>query len=136
MKYLKSRWTGKNDWIWFHAEPKTEIKNIAKEIGFDLKKPIVTALTNVFWDAQLHYKANAFKNMLEWLEETIAYFSTRTDLQLVIRIHPAEVRGAIPSRQPIEEELQKIFKKIPKNIFIISPQNQASTYVLCQHRIS
>ena len=31
------------------------------------RKPVIGLLTNVFWDAQLHYRANAFKDMLDWI---------------------------------------------------------------------
>ena len=64
-------------------------------------KPVIGLLTNVSWDAQLHYPANAFPNMLEWLVQTCEYFATRPDLQLLIRVHPAEISGFPPSRQPI-----------------------------------
>jgi hypothetical protein len=132
-RYLRSRWYGTEDWIWFHDQPQHDVSAIANETGIDFSKPLVTALTNVFWDAQLHYKANAFKDMLDWLLQTIEYFKGREDLQLAIRIHPAEVRGAIPSRQPIEAEIRKHFPVLPRNVFVIPAESQASTYALCEH---
>ena len=39
----------------------------------DFKRPTILLLTNVIWDAQLHYPANAFPNMIVWLIETIRY---------------------------------------------------------------
>ena len=133
LDYLKSRWYGSNDWIWFHDQPKHVVDDIVKETGLDFSKPVISLLTNVFWDAQLHFKANAFKDMLDWLLQTIRYFIDRPDLQLAIRIHPAEVRGAIPSRQPIVKEITTAYPDLPDNIFIIPPESQISTYVLCEH---
>jgi len=46
----------------------------------------------------------------------------------LIRIHPAEVRGTIPSRQPILDEIRKSFPQLPSNVFIIPPQSNSSTY--------
>jgi len=132
MSYLKSRWNGKQDWIWFHDEPQHNFNKICEELQLDSKKPIISLLTNVFWDAQLHYKSNAFKDMLDWVLQTIAYFAGRPELQLVIRVHPAEVTGGIPSRQPIIEEIKKRFVNLPKNIFLIRPESQVSTYALCE----
>ena len=80
------------------------------------------------WDAQLHYRANAFKNMLDWVLATIEYFKKRPNLQLLIRIHPAEIRGGIVSRQPIEKEIRNAFPDLPSNIFIIPAESQVSTY--------
>jgi len=126
--YLKSRWTGRLDWIWFHEKPDSEASRLVKETGVDLSKPCVGLLTNVIWDAQLHYPANAFKNMLEWIFETIEYFGQRPELQLLIRIHPAEIRGTPKSRQPMAEELRRRFGKLPQNVFLIPPDSRVSTY--------
>ena len=130
MNYLKSRWHGTQDWIWFHEKPQFDLTNITNELGIDFSKPCIGMLTNVMWDAQLHYPANAFSNMLEWVLKTITYFNKRPELQLLIRVHPAEIRGTIPSRQPLVKEIKKIFPVIPKNIFIISPESQISTYAV------
>lgn len=130
--YLRSRWEGENDWIKFHADPVFGKERILAEIGCDPKLPIITCLTNVMWDAQLHYPANAFPGMLAWLTHTVRYFATRPDLQLVVRVHPAEIRGAVPTRQPVVEELMKQFPQLPDNVFLVGPDSNISTYVLAE----
>ena len=80
----------------------------------------------MIWDAQLHYPANAFKDMLDWVLETIRYFAGRPDLQLLVRIHPAEVRGNIPSRQPLLAEILGAFPELPPNVFVIPPESNRS----------
>ena len=133
--YLWSRRSGANDWIWFHDAPKEDIGPVLQEVGCDPAKPYVALLTSVVWDAQLHYKANAFPSMLEWIRQTVAYWGRRDDdLQLVIRVHPAEVRGSVPSRQLVAEELKLAFPEgLPKNVYVLEPENQASTYALCEN---
>jgi hypothetical protein len=128
--YLKSRWRGTEDWIWFHEDPHEEISQIAKEVGMDFSRPCIGMLTSVMWDARLHYRSNAFPNMIEWVLQTIAYFAKRPELQLVIRVHPAEIRGMIPSRQPIIPEIQRVFPSLPRNVFVIPPESRVSTYVV------
>lgn len=130
--YLHSRWHGENDWIRFHENPYFEKNKIVEEIGFDPNKPLIGCLTNVLWDAQLHYPDNAFDNMLEWLFSTIDYFIERIDLQLVIRVHPAEIRGAVPTRQPVVKEIHKRYRTLPKNVFIVPPESNASTYSISE----
>jgi len=130
MDYLKSRWQGTRDWIRFNENPQEELSVISNELGVDFSKPCVGMLTNVMWDAQLHYRANAFENMLEWVLYTIRYFASRPDLQLIIRVHPAEIKGTIPSRQPIIHEIKKNFPELPSNIIIIPPESPISTYVV------
>jgi hypothetical protein len=127
-EYLRSRWEGTQDWIWFHEQPESNLKAIAQETGIDFSKPTIGLLTNVFWDAQLHYPANAFANMLVWLTTTIEYFARRPDLQLVIRVHPAEIRGHPPSRQKIAAEIKRLYPQLPAHIFVIPPESAVSTY--------
>ena len=128
LDYLRSRWHGAEDWIWFHERPQVEVAAISREVGVDFSKPTIGMLTNVMWDAQLHYPANAFPNMLEWTLQTIRYFATRPELQLLIRAHPAELRGTLPSRQPIVEEIRRAFPVLPANVFLVPPESQVSTY--------
>jgi hypothetical protein len=130
LNYLKSRWEGSQDWIWFHENPEFDLDAIQKKTGIDLKKPTIGMLTNVVWDAQLHYPANAFNGMIEWIRETIEYFINRPDLQLVIRVHPAEIRGTVPSRQRVVDEINRHFPSLPPHIIIIHPENNTSTYAL------
>jgi hypothetical protein len=128
LDYLRSRWSGSRDWIWFHEKPDEEFERFAAEMGLDPARPMIGMLTNVMWDAQLHYRANAFPNMLAWVVETIRYFAQRPELQLVIRVHPAEIRGTLPSRQPLVAELCKVFPSLPANVFVIPPESPISTY--------
>jgi len=129
MDYLRTRWQGTQDWITFvHNQPQFDPEMIRREVGFDFSKPCIGMLTNVMWDAQLHYPANVFPNMLEWVVRTIDYFARRPDLQLLIRVHPAEITGLIPSRQPIVAEIFKAFPTLPANVFIIGPESRVSTY--------
>jgi hypothetical protein len=128
LQYLKSRWSGARDWIWFHDEPDEDFAAYAREVGLDLSRPIVALLTNVMWDAQLHYPANAFPGMLDWVLRTVDYFRSRPELQLLIRVHPAEIRGTATSRQPLVPEIERAFPTLPPNVFVIPPESQVSTY--------
>jgi hypothetical protein len=130
LDYLKSRWTGAMDWISFNRAPETELDAIGRETGIDFSKPSIGLLTNVMWDAQLHYPQNAFADMWDWLVTTIRYFGTRPDLQLIIRVHPAELRGHIQSRQPIAEEIRREIGPLPPNIHVIPPESTVSTYAV------
>ena len=128
MEYLKSRWYGTRDWVAYVESPQDDVTNIAATLGVDFSKPCVGLLTNIMWEAQLFYNANAFPNMLEWILQTIRYFTNRPDLQLIIRVHPAEVRATQVSRQLIKDEIRRAFPTLPKNVFIIPPDSTISTY--------
>jgi hypothetical protein len=130
MQYLSSRREGLFDWIVFHRPTHQDASETARGVGIDTNKPVIGLLTNVTWDAQLHYPANAFPSMLEWLVQTCQYFATRPDLQLLIRVHPAEISGFPPSRQPILRELRKRLPMLAPNIIVVPPESGMSTYAL------
>lgn len=131
LDYLESRKQGAGDWIWFHKHNDADLDRLAREKGLDWTKPVVGMLTNVVWDAQLHYPANAFPNMVDWAVRTVDYFAKRPELQLLIRLHPGEIAknaGATGSRQPMEGEIRRAFPSLPKNVFIIGSDDPLDTY--------
>jgi hypothetical protein len=132
--YLRSRWYGTQDWIGAPARPETDTRRIVREVGADFSRPCIGLLTNVMWDAQVHYPASAFPSMLDWVLRTIGYFAKRPDLQLIIRIHPAEATSAtgLPSRQPVLAEITKEFSTMPPNVFVIPADSRVSTYAVME----
>lgn len=131
--YLRSRAVGSHDWITFQrADSCRTASQVADRLGLDQKRPCVVLLTNVMWDAQLHYPANAFPDMLAWIVETIRYFAGRPELQLIIRVHPAELRGSLVSRQPVVAEIERIFPNLPPNIHVVGPESELNTYAIAE----
>ena len=130
LRYLADRERGAQDWIAFHPADANRSSKIVEAIGLDSSKPVVSLLTSVVWDAQLHYRQRAFKDQVEWVLRTIAHFAKRDDVQLVIRVHPAEVTGSLPSRQPIAEAIEAEFPRLPNSIALVRPEDEVSTYAL------
>lgn len=128
LAYLKSRWRGSRDWIGFHEKPEEDADALLRGLGLDPSRPVIGMLSNVVWDAQLHYRANAFPSQIDWVVRTIEHFRARPDLQLLLRIHPAEIRGTAPSRQPLAEEIARRVPVLPPNVFVIPPESPVSTY--------
>ncbi|MCA9814404.1 MAG: capsule biosynthesis protein [Cyanobacteria bacterium HKST-UBA01] len=128
-EYMIGRWTGKFDWLQvITGEYSGEPDSIARELGIDSSKPTIGLLTNVIWDAQLAYPNNAFQNQMEWIISTIEYFKSRPDLNLLIRVHPAEVKSWIRTKQMAVEEIKKSFSTLPENVFVIPPESKINTY--------
>jgi Capsule polysaccharide biosynthesis protein len=133
MVYLAARGRGEGDWSWVTPEAglRRELQERAqlmRELDLDPSLPIVGLLTNVLWDAQLYYAGHAFPGMLEWLWATLKWFSKRPDLQLIVRIHPHEVKQG--NRQPVEPELRARFPELPQTIKIVPHDDAHNTYSL------
>jgi capsule polysaccharide export protein KpsC/LpsZ len=67
--------------------------------------------------------------MTEWIERTVQIFAERSDLQLVVRIHPGEKYTKGPS---VADTVKKTLHTIPENIHLISADDQMNTYDLLE----
>lgn len=131
-EYLGSKVAGGRDNVNYHPNPITEKESIIRVLGLDPNLPVISMFTNVIWDAQILYKFNAFKDIFDWLFSSIEYFKGRPDLQIVIRIHPAETKGGFTTRQPMAPEIAKRFPLLPKNIVVVPPESDISSYTLTE----
>lgn len=107
------------------------IEQVAKKLQIDRNKPTFLALTGVIWDANTNIESNAFKNMYEWLFETMEWFAKHPEYQLIIRVHPAEniVPTVAPNlRSRFEKELKERNIQISSNVFLIKPEEKIETY--------
>ena len=132
VQYLDSRAHSAKDWVKYHDRPVEEAKAIEDQVGVDFARPCALLLTNVLWDAQLHYQGNAFPDMRTWVMETIRYFRERPELQLVIRAHPGELKGTLRSRQPIADEIRAEFPTLPDNVFLIPAESEIGTHAVAE----
>lgn len=123
-KYMDSRWRGENDWIKFSDSKVDQDKSYKNNSNFYL------ALTSVTWDAELHYESRAFENMRAWLETTIEYFKANTNLELIVRVHPAEITSPNKSRESMAVFLNSLNINSYPNITVIPPESNISTYEL------
>ena len=128
--YLRSRMDGGRDWIWFHDAPDDDIDAFVARTGLDPSRPLIGAFSNVLWDARLHFRGNAYADQVEWLADTVEWASGRPDLQLAIRVHPAEVRGTVRSRQRLVDVLRDRVGRMPRNVILVPPDDPVSSYAL------
>jgi hypothetical protein len=133
MQFLAERRRGKGDWTWVTPEAalrpdEQEEHHLAETLGLDLSRPTYGLLTNVLWDAQLYYEGHAFEHMLEWLYFTIDHFARRPERQLIVRIHPHEIKAG--NRQPVGPELRRRYPELPPNVFVVQHDSPLNTYAL------
>jgi len=128
-EYLDQKHFVSRDYASYHVDAVRDETAIRAALGLD-ERPIVTLFTNILWDAQLYYRFNVFSNMLEWLFDTVRDFGARKDVQLVIRLHPAEAPGGLPTNQPLANELDREFPTLPDNVKVVRAEDKLSSYAL------
>jgi hypothetical protein len=129
--YLGGHWKNGWDTISYNNDTDDNPQRIIKELKLDTKRVIVGLYTNLAWDARIHYSGNTFANHNDWLLETIGNFIDKPQVQLVIRVHPAEVKSGLgPVQQRADELIYERYPKLPEHIHIIPPESPLSSYAL------
>jgi len=130
VSYLDAKRHGKQDSITYHSNPIEDRAALYDSLKLDRQRPVISMFTNVMWDAQVYHTYNAFDSQLDWIFQTIQYFERQPELQLVIRVHPAEVKAFKKSQQRVADEVTHALGTLPDNVKIISPDSDLSSYTL------
>ncbi len=111
----------------WQGQPTRGGEKARKEMKLD-ERPIVLLATNVVGDSLTLGRQVYTRTMTEWLLRTVQYFSGRSDVQLIIRVHPGEMllKGGISISDVIHSEQSRL----PEHIRLIGPKDPTNTYDL------
>lgn len=130
-EYLLLRKKGRGDAVRYFPSLEEDWQIIITQLSLERNKTLVTAFTNILWDSAILDRDRAFTNMIDWLDTTIQHFISRDDAQLVIRIHPAEIRLAMQeTREQVAQVLSSRYPNLPAHIKIVPPESSLSSYIL------
>jgi hypothetical protein len=115
-RYAQGRMSGKGYVIDYWPKILEDRKAIRSRLHLDENKKIAVAFPNITWDMAVLNREIVFESMFDWLRETIAYYIKHPEAQLVVRIHPAEVRRHFP--------------ELPAHIKIVESASPISSYTL------
>ena len=95
------------------------------------KNKTISLFTSVDWDAALHFPSSVYKSQFDFLSDVIEIFKNYLDLNLIIRIHPAEITGSNPAYVSSEDYIRKLNPS--SNVKIISSSSKVSSYEIAQN---
>lgn len=104
---------------------------LAARLGLRTDRPLAVLFPNIAWDSATVALDTAFRTMKHWVEHTIAVFAAHPERQLVIRIHPAEIRlPMMETRDPIADHIRNRIGKLPANVRLVAADDPADSYEL------
>jgi len=92
-------------------------------------RPLVVLAANVIGDSLTLGRQVFSQSMTEWLKRTVRFFAGRSDVQLVVRIHPGERYMKGPS---VGDTLLEEIPQLPDNIHLIGANDPINTYDLVE----
>lgn len=128
--YLHGRQSGKNEVVNYWPSVEARQDFILDQLQLDPAKPIVSLFTNILWDTAVYQRDRGFAGMFDWLERVIDGVAGIPDLQLVLRIHPAEVRLTQKTRERVADRLAERYPSLPTNVAVVSADSDLSSYAL------
>jgi hypothetical protein len=124
--YLESRISHKEDVLVYNFGEFENSEATLKRFGLNPELPVFSLFTNVLWDAASAQREIVFDNPIEWVYETIEWFSKKSFYQLIIKVHPAEV--VIGTNQSFENIINNRYPDLPKNIVLIGPHEKVNSW--------
>lgn len=119
---------GKSKRLWQYVSSQGA-EETRKTLGLD-DRPVVLLAANVLGDS-LTLGRNVFaESMSEWMTKTVQYFAKRTDVQLVVRIHPGE--KIVPQAKSMGTVVREALPELPSHIHVIGALDNVNTYDLIE----
>lgn len=100
-----------------------------KMLGLD-DRPVVMLAANVLGDSLTLGRDIFAASMTEWITKTVQYFAKRTDVQLVIRVHPGE--KLVPQAKSMGTVVKEALPEMPNHIHVIGALDNINTYDLIE----
>jgi len=117
----------------FGKKIKTREEVIA-QLGLDPAKKTAVIFSHILWDATFFYGRDLFENYAEWLVETVRAAAANTNLNWVVKMHPANAwklkqDGHVGEMNEIEI-LEQSLGKLPPHVKIVDPYTDVNTFAL------
>ncbi|MBK7449381.1 MAG: hypothetical protein IPJ47_08090 [Anaerolineales bacterium] len=93
-------------------------------------RPVVMLAANVLGDSLTLGRDIFASSMTEWITKTVQYFAKRTDIQLVIRVHPGE--KLVPQAKSMGTVVREALPDLPNHIHVIGALDKINTYDLIE----
>ncbi len=113
--------------LWQKADRSGGAK-IRVSLGLD-DRPIVLLPTNVLGDSATLGLTIFSRSMTEWLQRVIRFLADRPEVQVVVRIHPAETWTVGPS---VAEIIRAVLPELPSHIHLVGATEKVNTYDLME----
>jgi len=126
--FFQSQISGdKNTHKLFQTDPEAE-ETVLRKLNFSNDKPIWGIFSHLNWDAQFSYEPMLYPDTTTWMLETVRAIHDITNVNWVIKIHPAE--RVVGTAFGAGAAIKKHFGKLPEHIRLLPPETDINTYGL------
>jgi hypothetical protein len=126
------RYASVKNWAWkYQFAPEQSDEATLAAVGLKPEEKFILVCTNVPYDAGFMKLTTIFPTMRDWLIETVKFLADKTDLPIVIRIHPGEVLHYAGREKSIDNLAAAGVLAHPR-VKVIGADEKINTYPLMQ----
>lgn len=124
---------GNAELVPFYTSTVEDQTQLCGEYHIEEGKDLVVLFTNSIWDSSVVLEDTIFDNMFAWISTCIEHYCQRNDAQLIIRVHPVEIKVSKQqkTRDRVDDYVGRHFGNL-SNIKVILPEADASPYALME----
>lgn len=126
--YLLDRSRGRVGVLDLWPQMEADREALRRRLGLDARRPLAILFTNILWDSAVYGRHVAFADMFEWIVASVRWFGEHPQAQLVVRVHPSEVR--IPLAASRDRVGDRLAASLPENVRVVAADDPASSYAL------
>jgi len=131
--YLDERRHGGGALDNFRRERNEDAGLIRSRLHLETGRPLVVMFCNILWDSAVLERDIGFRSMGDWVISGIRWAQTHPEVDLVVRIHPAEVKlRNHPTRERMADHISATVPEIAANVRVIEAEDPTSSYVFME----
>jgi hypothetical protein len=100
---------------------------VRRRLDLGDRERVFSLFTNVTWDSAAVGHDIGFASLFDWVEHAVR-LAERTELVLVVRIHPAEAHWS--TREALQDVIVSRLGDVPENVRFVAPECALSSYAL------
>jgi hypothetical protein len=106
---------------------------IRQQLHLETGRPLLVMFCNILWDSAVLERDIAFPSMGDWVVGGIRWAQAHPEVDLVIRIHPAEVKlRNHPTRERMSDHIGATVPELPPNVRVVQAEDPTSSYVFME----
>jgi hypothetical protein len=107
---------------------------LIRQLGLDPGRKTAVIFPHIFWDATFFWGTDLFENYQAWFIETVKAACKNTEVNWVIKIHPANIvknhRDGVSSEHSELTAIRQAIGKLPSHIKLLEADTEISTLSL------
>lgn len=129
--FYNRRSKGEEGQVVLYGFSETNEDTLKEQFNFNDYDKTYVMFPNVPWDAATFGEEDkmAFTDIYDWFSYTVELFKNKPNLQLIIKIHPSEVK-LMESKRTLTDFIEEKCYPLPENVKIIPPETTISPYSL------